>query len=158
MRSRKQKYGLGAGYTMSILSSVAQARSIPYSMNAVGTEWVTSGLPRMWVYAIVNNLGYYPIFLLTVPGRCLFCGSFGLFLSCFVMLSCTSVCWCLVVTCWERADLLALVCNILLWRCHFPIGILSIPDFCPLSYFYNFGFPCNCTTLGRTRNLMTTMT
>ena len=27
----------------------------------------------------------------------------------FVMLSCTSVCWCLVVTFWERADLLALV-------------------------------------------------
>ena len=27
----------------------------------------------------------------------------------FVMLSCTSVCWCLVVTCWERADLSALV-------------------------------------------------
>ena len=25
-----------------------------------------------------------------------------LFLSCFVMLSCTSVCRCLVVTCWDR--------------------------------------------------------
>ena len=32
------------------------------------------------------------IFLLTVPRRCFFCGSFMLFLSCFVMLSCTSVC------------------------------------------------------------------
>ena len=41
-----------------------------------------------------------------------FCESFMLFLSCFVMLSCTSVCLCLVVTCWERADLLALVCDI----------------------------------------------
>ena len=69
-------------------------------------------------------------------------GSFVLFLSCFVMLSCTSVCWCLVVTCWERADLLALVCDVYLWR-HFPIGILGqvwclivlIPDLCPLSYF-----------------------
>ena len=30
-----------------------------------------------------------------------------LFLSCFVMLSCMLVCLCLVVTCWERADLLA---------------------------------------------------
>ena len=40
------------------------------------------------------------------------------------MLSCTSVCWCLVVTCWEKADLLALVCDVLLWRCHFPTGIL----------------------------------
>ena len=32
------------------------------------------------------------IFILTVPRRCFFCGSFKLFLSCFVMLSCTSVC------------------------------------------------------------------
>ena len=32
-----------------------------------------------------------------------------LFLSCVFMLSCASVCCCLVVTCWERADLLALV-------------------------------------------------
>ena len=43
-----------------------------------------------------------------------FCGSFILFLSCFryVMLACTSVHWCLVVTCWERTDLFALVCNV----------------------------------------------
>ena len=34
-----------------------------------------------------------------------------LFLSCFVMLSCASVYWCLLVTRWERADLLALVCD-----------------------------------------------
>ena len=32
------------------------------------------------------------IFLLTVPRRCFFCGSFVLFMSCFVMLSCTYVC------------------------------------------------------------------
>ena len=31
------------------------------------------------------------IFLLTIPRRCFFCGSFMLFLSWFVMLSCTSV-------------------------------------------------------------------
>ena len=82
------------------------------------------------------------IFLLTNPRRCFFCGPFVLFLSCFVMLSCTSVSGYLVVTCWERADLLALVCDVL-WRCHFPICILdqvwclivSIPDLCPLSYF-----------------------
>ena len=30
----------------------------------------------------------------------------------FVMLSCTSVCLCHVVTCWERADLFALVSNV----------------------------------------------
>ena len=46
------------------------------------------------------------IFLLTIPRRCFLCGSFMLFLSCFCyMLSWASVYWCLVVTCWERADL-----------------------------------------------------
>ena len=74
----------------------------------------------------------------------IFCGSFTIFLSCFVMLSCTSVCWRLVVSCLERAEFLALVCDMYLWHCHIPIGILgqvwclivSIPDLCPLSYFY----------------------
>ena len=32
------------------------------------------------------------IFLLIVPRLCFFCGSFVLFLSCFVLLSCTAVC------------------------------------------------------------------
>ena len=49
----------------------------------------------------------------------------------------------LLVTSWERADRLALVCDVLLWSCHCLIGILcqtwclivSIPDLCPLSYF-----------------------
>ena len=36
-----------------------------------------------------------------------------------------SVYMCLVVTCWERANLLALVCGVLLWVCYFPIGILG---------------------------------
>ena len=48
-----------------------------------------------------------------------------------------------VVTCWERTDLLALVCGVYLMVCHFPIGILgrvwylivSIPDLCTLTYF-----------------------
>ena len=56
---------------------------------------------------------------------------------------CASVYMCLVVTCWERADLLALVCGFELLVCHFPIGLLgqvwylivSIPDLCTLSYF-----------------------
>ena len=53
-----------------------------------------------------------------------------------------------MVTCWERAGLLALVCGDLLRRCRFPIGILgqvwclivSIPDLCPLSYFNDLQF------------------
>ena len=60
----------------------------------------------------------------------------------FVMFLCASVYCCLVVTCWERADLLALVCDVLLRVCYFPIGIqgqvwyfiVSIPDLCPLLY------------------------
>ena len=69
----------------------------------------------------------------------------------FVMLSCASVYCCLVVTCWERADLLAPVCDVLLRVCYFPIGMLgqvwylivSILDLSPLSYFANtpeYGF------------------
>ena len=61
----------------------------------------------------------------------------------FAMPLCASVYMCLVVTCWERADLLTLVCCVLLLVCHFPIGILgqvwnlivSIPDLCTLTYF-----------------------
>ena len=60
----------------------------------------------------------------------------------FAMSLCASVCMCFVVTCWERADLLALVCGVLLCVCHFHFGILcqvwyliaSIPDLCTLTY------------------------
>ena len=58
------------------------------------------------------------ILLLFVPRRYFFCGSFVLFMSCvchaFASLHC-----CLVVTCWERAVLLALVCDVQLCFCHF---------------------------------------
>ena len=55
----------------------------------------------------------------------------------------------LVVTCWVRADLLALVRGVLLCVCHFPIGILgqvwylilSIPALCTLTYFGGFIVP-----------------
>ena len=42
-----------------------------------------------------------------------------MFLLClvFAMFLCASVHMCLVVTCWERADLLALVCGVYLWVC-----------------------------------------
>ena len=56
---------------------------------------------------------------------------------------CASVDMCFVFTCWERADIFALVCGVLLWVCYFPIGvqgqvwylIVSIPDLCTLTYF-----------------------
>ena len=56
-----------------------------------------------------------------------------------MMSLCTSVYMCFVVTCWERADLLALVCGVC---CEFvTLGrvaldcIVSIPDLCTLTYF-----------------------
>ena len=62
-----------------------------------------------------------------------------MFLFClvFAMSLCTSVYMCFVVTCWERADLLALVCGVC---CEFVTGqvwflIVSIPDLCTLTYF-----------------------
>ena len=54
------------------------------------------------------------IFLLTVPRRYFFCGTFMLILSWFVMLLCASVYCCFVATCWEKADILALVCDVYL--------------------------------------------
>ena len=50
-----------------------------------------------------------------------------MFLFCLVFPKslCVSVYMCFVVTCWERADLLALDCGVLLRVCHFPIGILG---------------------------------
>ena len=43
----------------------------------------------------------------------------------FVMPTCVSVYLCLVVTCWEWADLLALVCGVLPLVYRFKIGILG---------------------------------
>ena len=64
---------------------------------------------------------------------------------CFLCFSCflMSVHCCLVVTYWERADLLALVGDVYCIFVTFPCGILgqvwylivSFPDLCRLSYF-----------------------
>ena len=56
-----------------------------------------------------------------------------------------SVNCCLVVICWERADLLAIVGDVFCIFVTFPCGILgqvwylivSFPDLCRLSYFYS---------------------
>ena len=50
---------------------------------------------------------------------------FGCFLSC-VCYAFVHVClYVPCVTCWERADHLALVCGVYLLVCHFPVGILG---------------------------------
>ena len=63
------------------------------------------------------------IFLLTVPRRCFFCESFMLFLSC-VSHAFAPVHCCLVVTYWERADLLALVGDV---YCSFRYFLMWYP-------------------------------
>ena len=74
-----------------------------------------------------------------------------MFLFCLVVAIslCASVYMCFVVTCWERADLLALVCGVSCEFVTFPCGILgqvwylivSIPDLCILTYFvFGLGF------------------
>ena len=76
------------------------------------------------------------IFLLTVPMRYYFCGSFVLFMPC-VYHAFASVHCCLVITWRERADPSALVCGV---YCDFATyGLIwylfvSIPDPCFLSY------------------------
>ena len=60
------------------------------------------------------------ILLLTVPIRYFFGGSFVLFLYCVCHAFASAHC-CHLVTCWERADLLALVCGVKLCGCYFPI-------------------------------------
>ena len=67
-----------------------------------------------------------------------------MFLFClvFAMSLCASVYMCFVVTCWERADLLALVCGVCCEFVTFPLVswvkwylIVSIADLCTLIYF-----------------------
>ena len=86
-------------------------------------------------------------YLLTVPRRCFFCGPLLLFTFhvylCYAALSFPCI---LVITCWERADLLALLCVMFSCVCvHFPYGvsakvwylIVSIPDLYQLLYSDN---------------------
>ena len=64
----------------------------------------------------------------------------GVFCLVFAMPLCASVYMCLVVTCWERADLLALVLwclSVSLSLSHwYPGFIVSIPHLCTLTYFH----------------------
>ena len=87
--------------------------------------------------------------LLTVPRRYFFCGSFLLFLF-HVCQAVLSVPCSLVVTCWERTDIFALLC--VMFSCvlvTFPYGvlaqvwwylILSIPDLCLLTFIQCSGY------------------
>ena len=70
----------------------------------------------------------------------------GFFSVLFAMSLCASVCVCFLITCWEGADLLALVWCFWLWVGRFPVGVLGrvwcsvvfIPNICTLTYFEYF--------------------
>ena len=83
---------------------------------------------------------------MTIPRRCFFCRSFLLFMfrvcHAFLPGHCS-----LLVICWERANLLALLyvvffCVFVTFLCgvlgQMMYLIVSIPDLCLLTYFYNF--------------------
>ena len=84
--------------------------------------------------------------------RCLFCGPFLVFAFCVYLHTVLSGPCSLVVNCWEKADLLALLC--VLFVCVFvtiPNGvqgqvtylIVSIPDICLLTYFHFSAIRCS---------------
>ena len=72
--------------------------------------------PDVGFVVIINLIMHIQIFQRDV------CGSF-MFLFClvFAMSLCLSVYMCFVVTCWERADLLALVCGVYCECVTFPL-------------------------------------
>ena len=100
-----QVYVFGKGLT-SLLSCVLHFLAFCHFPNV---SWSTSELR---VRLAPGNLlkSSSKIFILTFQRRFFFYGSFVLFMSC-VCHALASVHCCLVVTCWEKADLLALVCD-----------------------------------------------
>ena len=103
------------------------------------------------------------VFLLTIPMRDFFCGSFLLFMiHVCLWYAVLSISCSLVITCWERADFLALLC--IVFSCvfvTFPYGVLgqvwylivSIPDLCLPLYFYFIGYLHFLKTLKKRLNL-----
>ena len=97
---------------------------------------------------LLNMFKPSSIFLLTISRLCFFCGSFLSFMIhvclCYTVLS---VPCSLVITCWEKADLLALLCVVFSYVfVSFPYGvpgqvlylIVSISDLCLPLYFSYF--------------------
>ena len=107
-------------------------------------------MSKIRVRLVLSNVFKPSSNFLTVPRRCFFCGCYLLFVFhvclCYTVLS---VPYSLVVTCWERADLLAflwLMCSCVFVT--FSYGVLgqvwylivSIPDLCHLPYSLIFAF------------------
>ena len=86
--------------------------------------WSTSEL-RVWFAPLNRFKPYSKIFYWPFQGGTSFLALLCIFCLVFAMPLWACVYMCLVVTRWERADLLVLVCGIKLWVCYFPIGILG---------------------------------
>ena len=124
-------------------------------------SWCTSEL-RVRLAPLNRFKPSSKIFYWPFQGGTSFVGSL-MFFFCLVfsMSLCAFIYMCFVVTCWERADLLALVCGVLLWVCHFPIVILgqvwylivSIPDLCTLTYFSSIQFSSDSLKIRQDRYL-----
>ena len=88
--------------------------------------WVFISYPEYISYIILGRNDKFRVLMhlgsWSIPRRYFFCGSF-MFLFCFVfaLSLCASVYMCFVVTCWERADLLALVCGVYCEFVTFPL-------------------------------------
>ena len=116
--------------------SAVQNKMVPTPQGNFRMLPLLTGSRQDWVY--VKVVKYFTDRSKAV----LFCGSFVLFMPC-VCHAFVSVHFCLVVTCWERADLLALVYDVLLCFVTLQCGILgqvwclivSRPDLCHLSCF-----------------------
>ena len=93
-------------------------------------SWVRYGtwLYRFLIFAPLLTLIMYTCkkliygnYFFYVPRQKFFCGSFMFFCLMFVLPLWASVVWCLVVTCLERVDLLALVCGVYCEFATFPL-------------------------------------
>ena len=86
--------------------------------NIISNSLIINELYRKCVLLTGGLEVSFGIFLLTVPRRYFFCGSNVFCMSCIChdFASVHGYLGCLVVTCWERADLLALVCDVSVFR------------------------------------------
>ena len=75
--------------------------------------------PNIWDVFLSYD-GFMMIRVQYVCGKAIFVGHFLLFVF-HEYREFLSVHYSLVVTCWERANLLALLCEVLLCFCHFPV-------------------------------------
>ena len=97
--------------------------------------WEFSGALRELMLTCLSP----PVFFMTVPRQCSFCGSFLLFMFhvCLYYVALSFPCS-LVINCWERANILSFLCvmfSCVLVTCPCLGLIVSIPDHCLLSYF-----------------------